>query len=169
MALDLTEYSIASQREPCFICRIIDGTHPVPHEVIYRDDSVIAFLNRFPTLYGYCLVAPIEHHVDVVGDFDEGDYLRLQSIVRRVAQAVGAVVPTERMYVLSLGSKQGNDHVHWHVAPLPPGVPYEDQQLKALMVETNGYIQLDADQQTELADALRRALFEQGSPSVTDR
>lgn len=161
LALDLEEYSIASQREPCFICRIVDGTHPVEHEVIYRDDFAIAFLNRFPTLYGYCLVAPIEHRVDVVGDFDERDYLRLQSIVRRVAGAVGAVVPTERMYVLSLGSNQGNDHVHWHVAPLPPGVPYEDQQFRALMVEANGYIQLDADQQHDLADGLRRVLAEQ--------
>jgi hypothetical protein len=32
---------------------------------------------------------------------------------------------------MSLGSQQGNRHVHWHVAPLPPGVPYEYQQLAA--------------------------------------
>ena len=32
--------------------------------------------------------------------------------------------PTERLYLLSLGSHQGNAHVHWHIAPLPPGVPY---------------------------------------------
>lgn len=162
LALDMEEYSRASQEEPCFICRIIDGTHAVSHEVVHRDDFAIAFLNRYPTLYGYCLVAPIEHRVEVVGDFDERDYLRLQSIVRRVAGAVSAVVPTERMYVLSLGSNQGNDHVHWHVAPLPPGVPYEEQQLRALMVETSGYIQLDADHQHQLADDLRRALGEQG-------
>jgi hypothetical protein len=25
--------------------------------------------------------------------------------------------------------------VHWHVAALPPGVPYDEQQVRALMVE----------------------------------
>ena len=46
------------------------------------------------------------------------------------------VVPTERLYLLALGSRQGNAHVHWHVAPLPPGVPYEKQQYAALMHDT---------------------------------
>lgn len=41
--------------------------------------------------------------------------------VYRVARAVEQVVPSERTYVLSLGSQQGNAHVHWHIAPLPPG------------------------------------------------
>ena len=55
-------------------------------------------------------------------------------------------VPTERLYVLSLGSHQGNAHVHWHIAPLPPGVPYREQQYAALMHE-NGYLDIpDADQ-----------------------
>lgn len=35
----------------------------------------------------------------------------------------------ERVYLLSLGSNQGNAHVHWHIVPLPPGVPYHEQQL----------------------------------------
>ena len=28
---------------------------------------------------------------------------------------------------------RANAHVHWHVAPLPPGVPYEQQQFRAVM------------------------------------
>ena len=39
-------------------------------------------------------------------------------------QEVGA----ERMYLYTFGSNGGNAHVHWHVVPLPPGVPYEEQQ-----------------------------------------
>jgi hypothetical protein len=30
--------------------------------------------------------------------------------------------------VFTFGSNQGNAHVHWRIAPLPPGTPYEDQQ-----------------------------------------
>ena len=61
-------------------------------------------------------------------------------------------MPTERVYLLSLGSHQGNAHVHWHVAPLPPGVPYTEQQYAALMHE-HGYLDVpDAD----LADVALR-------------
>jgi hypothetical protein len=64
----------------------------------------------------------------------------------RIGRAVSESVPNERLYVLSLGSRQGNAHVHWHVAPLPPGVPYAEQQYAALMHE-NGYLDVpDADQ-----------------------
>jgi diadenosine tetraphosphate (Ap4A) HIT family hydrolase len=54
------------------------GPRPAPASSVsssppqpYRDDLAIAFLNRYPTLSGYVLVAPIEHKEDVVTDFDE--------------------------------------------------------------------------------------------------
>lgn len=162
--LDIAEYARRSRSNPCFICKVIDGTHHVPHEVVYRDEAAIAMLNRFPTLLGYCLVAPIEHRVDVMRDFSESEYLALQRVVREVGLAVAEAVPTERVYVLSLGSNQGNAHVHWHVAPLPPGVPYEEQQFTALMLETKGYIDLSADEQHELADRIRASLARSTEP-----
>ena len=59
----------------------------------------------------------------------------------------------------SLGSKQGNAHVHWHLFPLPPGVPYEQQQLAALDCD-DGKRVLDVsdDEQAELAARIRAAL-----------
>jgi hypothetical protein len=60
--------------------------------------------------------------------------------------------------VLSLGSNQGNAHVHWDVAPLPAGVPYDQQQFAALMLETNGYIDLEPIEHHELAQRIRAAL-----------
>lgn len=153
--VDLQEYSRRAQSNPCFICKVIDGTHHVHHEIVYRDNFAIAFLNRFPTLLGYCLVAPIDHRVDVIRDFEAAEYLRLQAVVRDVGLAVSKAFPTERIYVMSLGSNQGNAHVHWHVAPLPPGVPYEDQQFKALMLDTKGYIDLEPEEHGRLAEAIR--------------
>jgi diadenosine tetraphosphate (Ap4A) HIT family hydrolase len=55
--------------------------------------------------------------------------------VYQVGEALRRELPTERLYVMSLGSQSGNRHVHWHVAPLPPGVPYEQQQLAAFYWE----------------------------------
>jgi len=59
---------------------------------------------------------------------------------------------------MSLGSQQGNSHLHWHVAPLPPGVPYEQQQFHALMTE-HGVLDVTAESQTALAAAIRARLM----------
>ena len=112
------------------------GNPDYPHHGVYEDAATIGFLTRYPTLLGHCLVAPKRHVEDWVHDLDETEYLALQQVVHRVALAVSAVVPTERMYSLSLRSQQGNAHLHWHIAPLPPGVPYDQQQHYALMAET---------------------------------
>lgn len=140
----------------CFICELLAGNPDFEHRVIYEDDSTIAFLNKYPVLYGYVLVAPREHREQVTGDFDRKEYLALQDVVRRVGEAIRRVVPTERLYVLSLGSQEGNRHVHWHLAPLPPGVPYEKQQLAAL--NTDDCLDLGESELDDLAERLRATL-----------
>ncbi len=127
------------------------------HLMVHEDDETVAFLAKWPTLWGSTLVAPKRHAEGLVADMTIDEYLALQSVGYRVAAAVSAVVTTERVYVLSLGSQQGNAHVHWHVAPLPPGVPYEQQQFHALMAE-NGVLEPTAEQAEELATALRSKL-----------
>jgi diadenosine tetraphosphate (Ap4A) HIT family hydrolase len=92
-----------------------------------------------------------------VHDLSDDEFAAFQLVVRRIARAVAAVVPTERMYSLSLGSQQGNAHLHWHVAPLPPGVPYHQQQFPALMSE-NGVLDVDDASQAALAARIRSRL-----------
>jgi diadenosine tetraphosphate (Ap4A) HIT family hydrolase len=140
----------------CFICELVAGNPEFAHHVVYEDDGAIAFLNRYPALYGYVLVAPRQHREQVTGDFTRAEYRQLQEVVRRVGEAVRRVVATERLYVLSLGSQQGNRHVHWHVAPLPPGVPFEQQQFAAL--DTDERLDLSDDELAELAARIRTAL-----------
>lgn len=155
--MDTAEYArrVRESRDEgrCFICRMVSATHGYSHQVIYEDAGTIVFLNRYPTLLGHCLVAPRRHVEDWVRDVEEAEFLALQRVVHRVARAVAAVVPTERMYCLSLGSQQGNAHLHWHIAPLPPGVAYERQQYYALMTE-NGVLDLDDSAQAALAEAI---------------
>jgi hypothetical protein len=82
----------------------------------------------------------------------------LQRWIYRVGRAVARVVLTERLYILSLGSQQGNRHVHWHVAPLPPGVPYAEQQLAALAM-SRGILSIPADEMRRLAREIREELL----------
>jgi diadenosine tetraphosphate (Ap4A) HIT family hydrolase len=141
----------------CFVCALLDGHPDYAHHVVYADDTTVAFLSRFPTLPGYTIVAPRRHVEHVVGELEPAEYLQLQSVVYRVGRAISAAVPTERLYVLSLGSQQGNAHVHWHVAALPPGTPYDQQQFYAVMAE-NGVLDVDPVAQENLAAAIRSHL-----------
>jgi diadenosine tetraphosphate (Ap4A) HIT family hydrolase len=148
----------ARLRGRCFICEMLAGNLEFRHHVVYEDETAVAFLNRYPTLYGYVLVAPREHREQVTSDFRRDEYLALQEVVHRVGEAVRRVVPTERLYILSLGSQAGNRHVHWHIAPLPPRVPFAQQQLAAL--DSNRVLDLSDDEMADLAARIHRAIEE---------
>ena len=130
----------------------LNGNH-----IIYQNDDVVIFLNKYPVLYGYTLVAPVKHKEQVTGDFTLEEYLALQRAIHKTTEAVRKTVETERVYILSLGSQQGNRHVHWHVAPLPYGVPFKDQQLEALRIE-NGVLDLSEEEMESLARRIREHL-----------
>jgi diadenosine tetraphosphate (Ap4A) HIT family hydrolase len=140
----------------CFICELLADNPEFAHHVVYEDEHAIAFLNKYPRLRGYVLVAPRQHREHVTTDFSVDEYLRLQSVVYRVGEAIRRVLPTERLYVLSLGSQEGNRHVHWHVAPLPPGVAFQDQQFAAL--DTNEVIDMSDAELADLAARIRAAI-----------
>jgi ATP adenylyltransferase len=116
------------QTQPCFVCRMSEGNARFPENIIYEDERHLVFLDGYPRAYGYTLVAPKDHREQVTGDFTMEEYIELQKLIYRVTEAVRQEVGAERMYVFTFGSNQGISHVHWHVVPLPPGVPYEEQQ-----------------------------------------
>jgi diadenosine tetraphosphate (Ap4A) HIT family hydrolase len=155
---DVAGYVESIRTRPCFICGLVSGDPAFAHHIVFEDDFAIAFLNKFPPLLGYVLVCPKAHLEQVADDFSQEDYLRLQAVVYAVSQALRAVLPVERVYVMSLGSQQGNRHVHWHVAPLPPGVAPEDQQLAALDVERAGFLAMDDDEKRRLASRISAAI-----------
>ena len=141
----------------CLICQFLAGVAGREHIVIAETDTAVAFLNKFPTLYGYVLVAPRQHVEQVTGDFTLAAYLALQQFIYTVAEAVRTTLSPERVYLLSLGSQAANAHVHWHIAPLPEGLPLAEQQYYALMHE-NGVVEIPDDEMLTLGDRLRRAI-----------
>jgi histidine triad (HIT) family protein/ATP adenylyltransferase len=154
---DFARYARRVSEGPCFVCAFLAGDPDYRHHVVHEDDETIAFLGRYPTLLGHCLVAPKRHLESWVHDMEQPEFLRFQGTVHRVACAIAATLPTERMYSMSLGSRQGNAHLHWHLAPLPPGVPYEQQQFHAVMAQ-NGVLEVDDDSQAALARDIRGRL-----------
>ena len=160
--IDIKAYTERSQQAPCFICQIA-ARHPAEERpIIYEDDITIVFFSKHQLLYGYTLVAPRKHVEQVTGDFSLEEYLAIQKVVYRVAEALRQEVPTERLYILSLGSQPGNRHVHWHLAPLPPGVPYQEQQMEALSLERGG-LKVPLEELAALAARIRQRMENIGS------
>ena len=153
--LDLDAYHHRAQTGPCFICEIVARNPDYPAHIVYEDDVAIAFLDKYPPLYGHTLIAPHEHREQVTGDFTIEEYLSLQRRVYRVAEAVRQEVGAERVYLYSFGSNQGYSHVHWHVAPLPPGVPYREQQLAAV---AQAPLRIPEEERASLATRIRQRL-----------
>lgn len=153
---DLDSYIQTIQNSRCFICEMVTGNLNGNH-LILQNDEVVIFLNKYPVLYGYALVAPVRHREQVTGDFTLDEYLALQRMVYQTAEAIRRTVRPERVYILSLGSQQGNSHVHWHIAPLPYGVAFREQQLEALKTE-NGILDLPDNEMEDLAGMIRKNL-----------
>jgi ATP adenylyltransferase len=141
--------------EPCFVCSMVQGKIRFPENIIYEDDLALVFLDAYPRAYGYTLVAPKEHKEQVTGDFTLEEYLDLQRLVYRVIEAVREEVGAERMYIYTFGSNEGNSHAHWHVVPLPPGVPYEEQQGNWTRW-SKGVLRIPSEEMAALAGRIRR-------------
>ena len=148
------EFHQRARTGPCFICEIIAGNPKFPAYIVYEDETAIAFLDKYPTLLGRTLVAPRQHREQVTGDFNIQEYLELQRRVYLVAEAIRQELDAERVYLLTFGSQQGNSHVHWHIAPLPHGVPYEKQQLYAAS-SRDGFWKMTNEEWDELVGRIR--------------
>ncbi|MGW5864099.1 HIT family protein [Streptomyces sp. NPDC055239] len=157
-AMDLEAYMELARNGPCFVCAFLAGDPGYPHHTIHEDEDHIAFLDRWPTLPGKVLVAPKAHVEHAVRELDEAAYVRLMLFLRQVTLAVEHVFDSERTYLYSLGSQEGNSHLHWHIAALPPGVPYSEQQFHVLMSE-NGVLDVPSDEAADVAARIRDAVL----------
>jgi histidine triad (HIT) family protein len=152
---DLDLYIRERAQGPCFICAMLNGEPGYHHHRIAEDEETVLFLSKYPTQPGYTLVCPKAHVEDLAEDVSPEAWLRLQERVHRLARSLKQVFDAERIYVLSLGSQQGNSHLHFHVVPLPRGVPYEQQQYHALMAE-HGVLQIPDAEMAAMAAAIGR-------------
>ena len=156
----VNEYKEEVTSNRCFICRLVSGDPTLPaHNIIAEDDDHIAFFDRFPTWHGYTLVCPKQHLENVFTDLTLVQYQALQTFTYRVGQAIAHVLQPERMYLCSLGSVQLNSHLHFHLVPLPHGVPIEAQQTVAIERNVTGYLDIQPKEREDLADNIRQALY----------
>ncbi len=156
--IDWEAFHHQAQTGPCFLCEIAMGNPDYPAHIVYEDAVMLAVLDKYPSLPGHTLVTRRAHYEQVTGDLSIDEYVEVQRLVYTVTEALRHEVPNDRIYIFTLGSNQGNAHVHWHIVPLPPGVPYHQQQFAALRRSEHGIYPMSNDDLADLAQRLRHRI-----------
>jgi ATP adenylyltransferase len=118
---------LGDQPAGCFLChnwaKTADGDDAA-NFVLWRTESSMAMLNRFPYNNGHLLIAPARH-VGGLEQLDEAELLDLFSLARDAQQVLGAAIGAQGF---NLGANFGRcagaglpDHLHLHIVPRWPG------------------------------------------------
>ena len=88
----------------------------IPSYKVAENEEFYAFLDISPLAKGHTLVIPRKVEDDYLFHLDEGVYERLWAFARKVAMALKAAVPCQRVGVAVLGMEV--PHTHIHLVPL---------------------------------------------------
>lgn len=100
-------------------CQIIAGT--LDTEVVWRDDTVVAFLDHRPVFKGHVLVCPARH-VESLLDLPGELMQPLLTTAQRVARAMGPALGADGSFVaMNNVVSQSVPHLHVHVVPRSKG------------------------------------------------
>ena len=92
-----------------------------PHHVVYRDELVLAFLDRAPLAPGHTLVITREH-IESMEDIPEPLVAPFFGLTQRLSRAFGPALGAEGSLVaLNTRISQSVPHVHAHVVPRRKG------------------------------------------------
>lgn len=115
----------AETKASCVFCEIAAGTRDATR-VVYRDDAIVAFMDRAPRNPGHVLVIPVQH-ADGVIDVPAATLGRISELAQRVARAIQKIgLRAEGFNVQSnTGAAAGQSvfHLHFHVIPRFKGEP----------------------------------------------
>ena len=105
-------------RDPeCVFCKIV--AVEIPAQVVYENESILAFLDIGPLADGHLLVVPKEH-LTVMTDLSPDQVGRLVSILPRLGRALLDVTGAEGLNILlNQGPSAGQvvPHLHFHLIP----------------------------------------------------
>lgn len=101
----------------CIFCKIVAGE--IPAQIVYRDESLLAFLDINPVSRGHTLLIPTAHVAELSNAAPE--HLEgLASVLPRLAAAVKAAAGADGLNVLlNVGRCAGQlvPHAHFHLIP----------------------------------------------------
>ena len=88
----------------------------IPSYKVAENDEFYAFLDIAPMAKGHTLVIPKNVEDDYIFNLENDTYMGLCAFAKKVAQALKAAVPCQRVGVAVLGMEV--PHTHIHLVPL---------------------------------------------------
>lgn len=126
--------------------RIVKGE--IPSYKVAEDDRYFAFLDINPLAKGHTLVVP-KQEIDYLFDLDDDLIGGMMIFSKKVALAIDAVVPCERVGVAVLGLEV--PHAHIHLIPIndlgdinfaKPKLKFTDEEFKQIAAEISAKVDL---------------------------
>jgi histidine triad (HIT) family protein len=135
--------------DTCLFCKIIAGA--IPSEIVFQDESTIAFLDIGPLFPGHVLIAPKQHFqtlTDLPADLVPTLFRNAQTLTRAVETAMDA----QGSFIgINNRVSQSVPHLHVHIVPRRP-----KDGLKGFFWPRKPYT--DSDHLKETANKIRQAL-----------
>ena len=115
----------------------------IPSYKVAENDEFYAFLDIAPMAKGHTLVIPKNVEDDYIFNLDHETYMGLCAFAKKVAQALKAAVPCQRVGVAVLGMEV--PHTHIHLVPLQSEGDMDFRKKK---------LELSQDEFAEIASAI---------------
>jgi histidine triad (HIT) family protein len=132
----------------CTFCRIIAGE--LPAEVVYEDETIIAFLDNAPLERGHTLVVP-KHHARNLFDIDPELAAQVTRTVARIAQPLMVSVGANGLNVNQNNEPAAGQVIfHYHVHL----IPRREGQIG------RGRLSLSQEEMAFIGQAIRDQLYE---------
>ena len=116
----------------------------IPSYKIAEDENYYAFLDINPLKKGHTLVIPRKLEEDYIFNLDDDTLAGLTLFAKKVAKAIKAAIPCQRVGVAVLGMEV--PHVHIHLVPLE-----KENDLNF----RNEKLQVPAEEMAEIAKRIR--------------
>ncbi len=101
----------------CLFCKIVDKK--LPADIVYEDDSVVAFLDIYPNNPGHTLVVSKNHFEDLLATPD-GELAKLISAVKFLGDKIMQAVRADG-FNIGVNTKPASGqvifHTHFHIIP----------------------------------------------------
>lgn len=94
---------------PSIFTKIVRGE--IPAHKVAETDEFLAFLDINPLAEGHTLAIP-KKEIDYIFDIEDEHLAGLMAFAKRVAKAIEAVVPCERIGVSVIGLEVPHTHIH---------------------------------------------------------
>ena len=100
----------------CLFCGIVEGT--VKGDIVYRDESIVAFRDLRPQAPVHILIVPVKHIATLADLEDEDKELvgEIHAVANRLAEQQGVAKDGFRI-VANCGANAGQTvfHIHFHL------------------------------------------------------